>query len=221
VNTFCASLRAVPDSLRVRRLPGLSDYETTWRAMQEFTRHRGPETPDEIWLLQHPPVYTLGLAGKPEHLLRPSAIPLVKVDRGGQITYHGPGQIVVYLLVDLRRRALGIRPMVSLMEDALIALLAHYGISAERQPGAPGVYVAGAKIAALGLRVQRGCCYHGLAFNVDMDLAPFGNINPCGYAGMPVTQARDLGIRASIHDLESRLLQELASKLDSHPPRTS
>ena len=173
----------------VRRL-GLVDYEPTWRAMQDFTAQRTADTPDEIWLCEHPPVFTLGLAGKPEHLLRDIGIPVVKIDRGGQITYHGPGQVVAYLLLDLKRRGLTVKGLVSRMEQAVIDLLAEYGIAAARLAGAPGVYVDGAKIAALGLNVKNGCCYHGLALNVDMDLAPFAAINPCGYAGMAVTQLR-------------------------------
>jgi lipoyl(octanoyl) transferase len=176
--------------LIVRRF-GLLDYEPTWRAMQAYTLERSADAPDEIWLLQHPPVFTLGQAGKPEHLLRDVAIPVVKIDRGGQITYHGPGQIVAYLLLDLRRRDLKVRELVSRMEQAVIDLLSGCGIVAQRLAGAPGVYIGGAKIAALGLRVKNGCTYHGLALNVDMDLSPYAAINPCGYAGLAVTQLRD------------------------------
>jgi lipoyl(octanoyl) transferase len=165
-----------------------ADFETTWRAMQAFTAARTAETPDEIWLCQHPPVFTLGLAGKPEHLLRDIGIPVVKIDRGGQITYHGPGQLVAYLLLDLKRRNLGVKALVNRIEQALIDLLAEYDIAAERRPGAPGVYVGDAKIAALGLKIRNGCCYHGLSLNVDMDLTPFSAINPCGYEGLAVTQ---------------------------------
>ncbi len=162
--------------------------------MQRFTAERGADTADEIWLLQHPPVFTLGLAGKPEHLLRDIGVPLVQVDRGGQITYHGPGQIVAYLLLDLNRRRLKVRELVHAMEQAIIDLLADYAIDAARRPGAPGVYVGEAKVAALGLRVKHGCSYHGLSLNVAMDLAPFAAINPCGYSDLPVTQLRDLGV---------------------------
>lgn len=176
---------------------GRVEYEPTWRAMQEFTARRDTDTPDELWLLEHPPVYTLGQAGRREHLLAATDIPLVPIDRGGQITYHGPGQVVVYVLVDLRRRGYGVRELVARMEQAVIELLAAHAVAAQRLAGAPGVYVDGAKIAALGLRVKRGCTYHGLALNVDMDLAPFAAINPCGYAGMRVTQCRDLGVRMS------------------------
>lgn len=177
---------------------GRVEYEPTWRAMQEFTARRTPDTADEIWLLEHPPVYTQGQAGKPEHLIAATAIPVVPIDRGGQITYHGPGQIVAYVLVDLRRRGYGIRELVTRMEQAVIDVLTGVAVAATRQAGAPGVYVAGAKIAALGLRVKQGCTYHGLALNVDMDLQPFSAINPCGYAGMQVTQCRDLGVSESL-----------------------
>ncbi len=178
----------------VVRSLGCVEYEPTWRAMQDFTARRDADTPDELWLLEHPPVYTLGQAGRREHLLAATDIPLVPIDRGGQITYHGPGQVVVYVLVDLRRRGYGVRELVARMEQAVIELLAAHAVAAQRLAGAPGVYVEGAKIAALGLRVKRGCTYHGLALNVDMDLAPFAAINPCGYAGMRVTQCRDLGV---------------------------
>jgi lipoyl(octanoyl) transferase len=181
----------------VRHL-GQVEYEPAWRAMQAYTAQRTAETPDEIWLLQHPPVYTQGQAGKAEHLIACTDIPVVPIDRGGQITYHGPGQIVAYVLVDLRRRGYGIRELVTRLEQAVIDVLAAVGVSAERQAGAPGVYVDGAKIAALGLRVKQGCTYHGLALNVDMDLRPFAAINPCGYAGMRVTQCRDLGVDESL-----------------------
>ena len=192
----------------VRKL-GQVEYEPTWRAMQVFTAQRSANTPDELWLLEHSPVYTQGQAGKPEHLIAATDIPVVPIDRGGQITYHGPGQIVAYVLVDLRRRGYGIRELVTRMEQAVIDALAAVGVSAERQAGAPGVYVAGAKIAALGLRVKHGCTYHGLALNVDMDLRPFTAINPCGYAGMRVTQCRDLGVDASVPAWAQRLEQAL------------
>jgi len=184
---------------------GRLEYVPTWRAMQDFTARRTAETPDEIWLLEHPPVYTQGQAGKPEHLIAETYIPVVPIDRGGQITYHGPGQVVAYVLVDLRRRGYGIRELVARLEQAVIDLLAAQGVAAARLAGAPGVYVAGAKIAALGLRVKQGCTYHGLALNVDMDLAPFAAINPCGYAGMPVTQCRDLGVALPLAQVEEAL----------------
>jgi len=198
---------------RVRHL-GVADYETTWRAMQSFTVGRGADTRDEIWVLEHPPVYTLGVAGKIEHLPRvANGIPVIKVDRGGQITYHGPGQVVAYLLLDLRRRGLGVRTLVRKMERAVIDLLHTYAIEAAGRTDAPGVYVNDAKIAALGLRIKNGCCYHGLALNVDMHLAPFHAINPCGYPGLAVTQLRDLGIRASDESVREQLVAHLTRVL--------
>jgi len=194
---------------RVRRLATV-DYEATWRAMRELTAARTSDTIDEIWLLQHPPVYTLGVAGRSEHLPRgASAIPVIRADRGGQITYHGPGQVVVYLLIDMRRRGLTVRPLVRIMERAVIGLLAAHGVGAEGRTDAPGVYVNGSKIAALGLRVRNGCCYHGLAFNVDMDLSPFHAVDPCGYPGLAVTQARNVGITDSAERLGEELVDHL------------
>ena len=192
---------------------GVVDYEATWHAMQAFTAQRGAATNDEIWLLQHPPVYTQGLAGKPEHLLTKPAIPVVKTDRGGQITYHGPGQIVGYVLFDLKRKGIGVKDLVKRIEQSIIDVLQSYGIAAERKLGAPGVYVKGAKIAALGLRVKNGCSYHGLALNVAMDLTPYGAINPCGYAGMEVTDLATLGVRVSINDVMTTLSQHLVTQL--------
>lgn len=192
---------------------GRVDYEPTWRAMQEFTARRTTDTPDELWLCEHPPVFTLGLAGKPEHLLRDIGIPVVRIDRGGQITYHGPGQIVGYLLLDLRRRDLTVKGLVNRMEQAVIDLLAGYGVAAERLAGAPGVYVGGAKIAALGLKVKNGCCYHGLALNVAMDLSPFAAINPCGYAGMAVTQLGSFDPDADMETVGAKLIAQLRDKL--------
>lgn len=199
--------------LVVRRL-GMADYEATWHAMQDFTAGRGPETADEIWLLEHPPVFTLGQAGRIEHLKHDIGVPVVKVDRGGQITYHGPGQLVAYLLLDLARRRIKVRELVSLIEQALIDLLAQYGIVSARRPGAPGVYVDDAKIAALGLRVRQGGCYHGLSLNVDLDLAPFVAIDPCGYSGLAVTRLRDLGVTEDIAAVATRLIDQLTRKLD-------
>jgi len=196
----------------IRRL-GVSDYVPTWEAMKAFTAARDAATRDEIWLLQHPPVFTLGQGGKPEHLLDPGPIPVIRIDRGGQVTYHGPGQAVIYLLLDLRRLGFGVKELVRRMEQAVIDLIAEYGVAAERRAGAPGVYVNGAKIAALGLRVRGGCCYHGLAFNVDMDLGPFRRINPCGYPGLAVTQARDLGIAGSPETLGEKLVQSLVASI--------
>jgi lipoyl(octanoyl) transferase len=171
----------------VLRELGRVEYQPTLQAMQDFTDSRTPDTPDELWLLQHPRVFTQGQAGKAEHVLAAGDIPVIQVDRGGQVTYHGPGQWVLYLLVDLRRRHLGVRDLVDLIERSIVVLLAEYGIEAQPRPEAPGVYVDGKKIASLGLRVRRGCSYHGLALNVDMDLEPFQRINPCGYAGLEVT----------------------------------
>ncbi len=202
----------------VTRFMGLVEYEPTWQAMKAFTAARNADTRDEIWLLQHPPVYTQGQAGKPEHLLRANNIPVVKIDRGGQITYHGPGQIVAYLLLDLRRRKLNVRELVRLMEQAAIDLLAQHGVSAQGREDAPGVYVDDAKIAALGLKIKNGCCYHGLALNSDMDLSPFANINPCGYAGLRVTQAKDLGIRTPIAEMEQQIAQNLIALLQQRNP---
>ncbi|MDD5329863.1 MAG: lipoyl(octanoyl) transferase LipB [Sulfuricella sp.] len=199
-----------PHSLLLTRPLGRVDYLPAWRAMQDFTTARGPDTPDELWLLEHPPVYTLGLAGKPEHLLRATSIPVVKIDRGGQITYHGPGQAIAYLLLDLKRRNLGVKELVRRMEQAAIDVLAEYGVNGERRDKAPGVYVGGAKIAALGLRIRNGCCYHGISFNVDMDLAPFAAINPCGYAGLAVTQAKAHGIDDGLETINNKLAQHLA-----------
>ena len=204
--------------LQVRTLPGLSDYVATWQAMQDFTARRDADTPDELWVCEHAPVYTLGQAGKPEHLLRDTGIPLVKTDRGGQITYHGPGQIVIYLLLDLARRHLKIKELVSRIEQALIDLLGKHGIAARRLAGAPGVYVgpdeAIAKIAALGLRIRRHCSYHGLSLNVEMNLSPFAAINPCGYAGMAVTQTRDFGVALSAAELAPQLIRHLTLQLE-------
>ncbi len=191
--------------LNVRAL-GRCDYEPVWRAMQEFTAARSAVTADELWLVEHPPVYTQGMNGKPEHLLDLGDIPLVKSDRGGQVTYHGPGQIVVYVLIDLRRRGLGVRQLVDLLETAIGDLLTGYGIVAHTRRDAPGVYVQGKKIAALGLRVRHGCSYHGLSLNVVMDLAPFQRINPCGYTGLEVTQVCDEGGPDNLADVSAALL---------------
>ncbi len=198
--------------LIIRNL-GQRDYVPVWREMQAFTAARTQNTPDELWIVEHPPVFTLGLNGKAEHLLNPGEIPVIKVDRGGQVTYHGPGQLVVYTLLDIQRRQLGVKELVRYIEQAIIALLADYGIQAEGRVDAPGVYVAGAKIAALGLRLKKGRTYHGLALNISMDLGPFSHINPCGHVGMTVTQTRDLGIRANLPELRDRLLEHLRTIL--------
>jgi lipoyl(octanoyl) transferase len=205
-----------PAGVVIRSL-GRTDYVATWRAMQAFTDARDATTPDEIWLTEHPPVYTLGLAGRREHLLRDNGIPAVKVDRGGQITYHGPGQLVAYTLIDLKRAKLGIRDMVRRIEASVIQWLDFVGISAYGKPSAPGVYVATAggevKIAALGLKVRNGCTYHGLAVNIAMDLAPFADIDPCGYPGLGVTQLADLGVARTVESAGEELAPILAAHL--------
>lgn len=198
----------------VRQL-GHADYEPTFAVMKEFTAARTADTPDELWVVEHPPVFTLGQAGKPEHLLVDAGIPVVKIDRGGQITYHGPGQVVVYLLIDLSRRKLKVRELVSRIEQAVIDCLGEQGVTAERRDGAPGVYVGPAKVAALGLRVRNGCCYHGVSLNVDMDLSPFSAINPCGYAGMAVTQTKDLGIALTPPQAAEALTRHLVAQLEN------
>jgi len=191
--------------------------------MQAFTSRRSRDTLDEVWLLEHRPVFTLGMNGKAEHLLAPGDIPVVAVDRGGQVTYHGPGQLVAYLMLDLRRLGLGVRQLVEILEQSVIDWLALRGITAEARRDAPGVYVGGAKIAALGLRVRGGCSYHGISFNVDMDLHPFSRINPCGYQGLPVTQLRDLGIGLSVSQVADDWLPGLLPRLgyDTARPRTA
>jgi lipoyl(octanoyl) transferase len=195
------------------RALGRVEYEPTWRAMQDFTRTRGASTPDELWLVEHPPVFTLGLAGREEHVLDPGAIPVVRIDRGGQVTYHGPGQIVAYPLVDLRRTGYGVKDLVRRLEESVIVLLASLDIRAARRPGMPGVYVEGAKVAAVGLRISRGCSYHGIALNVDMDLAPFARINPCGYPGLAATRLADLGVRDTIDSVRGRWAKCLIAAL--------
>ena len=197
-----------PTDLIVRVL-GQRDYQSTWDAMRAFTAGRGPETSDELWLLEHPAVFTLGQAGRDEHVLAPGDIPVIRVDRGGQVTYHGPGQPIAYLMLDLRRAGIGVKRLVHLLEQAVIDLLAELGISAAARPDAPGVYVDGAKIAALGLRVSRGASYHGLALNLDMNLEPFSRINPCGYAGLAVTRIVDL---VPVPDRE-RVAMDLADRI--------
>lgn len=226
---------AGPDELVVRHL-GLVDYVPVWHAMQQFTDNRDSDTTDEIWLLQHPPVFTQGQAGKPEHLLNPGDIPVIQVDRGGQVTYHGPGQLVAYLLIDLKRHQLGVRDLVTAIEHAIVNVLASYGIRASPRADAPGVYIneavaqdqqqtsplgraqrgtaTGAKIAQLGLRVRQGCSFHGLSLNVDMDMQPFLRINPCGHVGMAVTSmSLQLDTIPNIEAISSRLLDQLAKDL--------
>ena len=198
----------------IKRL-GCVDYGPTFQAMQDFTATRTPDTADELWIVEHPPVYTLGQAGKPDHILRDIGIPLVKIDRGGQVTYHGPGQVVIYILLDLARLKIKVRELVTAIEQAVIDLLASQGITAERRDGAPGVYVGKAKIAALGLRIRNGCSYHGVSLNVDMDLSPFAAINPCGYAGLEVIQTKDLNIPLTPDEAGEQLSQHLLRQLDS------
>ncbi|UCV04005.1 lipoyl(octanoyl) transferase LipB [Dechloromonas denitrificans] len=200
-------------NLLVKRL-GRVDYAPTFQAMQDFTASRQPDTADELWIVEHPPVYTLGQAGKPEHILRDIGIPIVKIDRGGQVTYHGPGQVVIYLLLDLPRLKIKVRELVTAIEQAVIDLLAAHGVSAERRAGAPGVYVGEAKVAALGLRIRNGCSYHGVSLNVDMDLSPFTAINPCGYAGLEVVQTKDLNIPLTVREAGEQLSQHLLQQLD-------
>jgi lipoyl(octanoyl) transferase len=194
---------------------GLVDYQSTFSVMRQFTDSRTADSPDELWLLQHPPVFTQGQAGKTEHVLEPGIIPVIQADRGGQVTYHGPGQWVLYLMLDLRRRQLGVRDLVNLIEGSLVQLLREYAIEAAARPDAPGVYVAAEKIASLGLRVRRGCSYHGLALNVDMDLEPFGRINPCGYEGLRVTSMAKLlpDTHLDMRVIGRRLLDILAQGL--------
>lgn len=200
----------------IRQL-GAQPYIPVWQAMQRFTDQRTQNTPDEWWVTEHPPVFTQGRNGKAEHLLNPGSIPVIPIDRGGQITYHGPGQVIVYLLIDLQRRKLGIRQLVKHMEQALINCLAHYQIPANLQDGAPGVYVDKAKIAALGLRIRRGCSYHGLSLNVNMDLQPFQCINPCGYVGLEVTQMANLIPAPTSDKVISTLLEALHNQLGHTP----
>lgn len=204
-------------SFLIREL-GLVDYQATFEAQKHFTATRGEATPDELWLLQHPAVYTLGLAGKPDHLLVASDIPLVKIDRGGQITYHGPGQAVVYLLIDLHRRNLKVRELVTLMEQAMLDVLATHGVAATRRVGAPGVYVGDAKIGALGLKISRGCSYHGLSLNVDLDLQPFTWINPCGYEGLRSTSLKEEGVTVATGRVLAQLAARLGELLDRDYP---
>lgn len=189
------------------------DYKTAWQAMQDFTDTRTPQTVDEIWLLQHPAVYTQGIAGKPEHLLVKNDVPVIKSDRGGQITYHGPGQLIAYLLLDIRRLKLSVRELVRDMENAVINLLGEYHVKAHGRNDAPGVYVGTAKIASLGLKIKKNFCYHGVALNVDMDMRPFSAINPCGYAGLQVTQTKDQGIADGLEMLAPKLSDYLQKEL--------
>jgi lipoyl(octanoyl) transferase len=194
---------------------GFADYEPTWRAMQTHNRARAPETQDEIWIVEHPPVFTLGLAGKSEHVLAPGDIPVIKIDRGGQVTYHGPGQLVVYLLLDIKRLGFGVKELVRRIEQSLIDLLAQYSIESDRRAGMPGVYTHNrAKIAAIGLRVANHATFHGLSLNVDMDLEPFARINPCGYEGLAVTQMREFGVTDTMSTIATKLVAQLEKNFD-------
>ncbi|WP_035056039.1 lipoyl(octanoyl) transferase LipB [Andreprevotia chitinilytica] len=197
---------------------GLADYESTWHAMQTFTDARTTDTPDEIWLLEHPPVFTLGQAGKPEHILQRGDIPIVKIDRGGQVTYHGPGQLIAYTLLDLRRLGIGVRELVRRLENSVIALLADYDIEAYGKVDAPGVYIRDdlgeAKIAALGLRIRNGCCFHGLSLNVNMDLGPFDMINPCGYEGLRVAQLADFGVSETPASIAGKMADKILQQIN-------
>ena len=201
------------NKLLIRQL-GLQDYEKMYRAMASFTSERNESTIDEILCLEHSPVYTLGLAGKTEHIVEPDTTPVIKTDRGGQVTYHGPGQLIIYLLLDLKRRGINIKNLVYQLEGSVIAMLDECGLNANRKAGAPGVYVGKRKIAALGIRVRRGCCYHGLALNVDMDTTPFNRINPCGYPGLEVTQLREQGVRLSVEQAAEKLLPHIVKNLN-------
>jgi lipoyl(octanoyl) transferase len=201
----------LPTKLCVRRL-GLMDYEPVWRAMQTFTDERGEDTPDELWLLEHPPVFTQGQAGRAEHILAPGDIPVIQVDRGGQVTYHGPGQIVAYPLIDIRRRQMGVRELVTGMEHAVIDVLHSYSVDAKARADAPGVYIEGVKIASLGLRIRKGKSFHGLAFNINMNLEPFQRINPCGFEGLQVTNLSAFA-EVSMLDVEDRLIEGLCKVL--------
>ncbi len=204
----------------VREL-GLQDYEPLWRAMQRFTDERAALTPDEIWFTEHPPVFTLGMNASTEHLLAPGDIPVVQIDRGGQVTYHGPGQLMIYPLIDLRRSALGVRDLVTALEQSAIATAADYGLRANSRADAPGVYVAGMKIASVGLRVRRGASFHGMAFNVAMDLEPFSRINPCGFSDLQVTDLGGLGVTASLAEVRERMSLHLQRHLWGDSPDRS
>lgn len=198
--------------LIVRQLQNM-DYEPVWKAMQNFTDSRNQDTNDELWIVEHPPVFTQGQAGKEEHLLAPGNIPVVPVDRGGQVTYHGPGQLVVYFMLDIRRRKMGVRQLVTAIEDTVVAVLAEQGISAAPRPDAPGVYIGEEKVCSLGLRIRKGCSFHGLALNVNMDLSPFSRINPCGYAGMVMTQTSAHGGPDSVEQAAKRVVQIFSDQL--------
>jgi lipoyl(octanoyl) transferase len=214
----CQSAKPAPGELLVRHL-GRRSYEPVWAAMRELTDARDSSTPDEVWLVEHDPVFTQGLAGKPEHLINPGGIPVVQTDRGGQVTYHGPGQVVLYPLLDLERLGVGVRCLVDRLEQAVIDVLSEFDITGLRREGAPGVFVGEAKIASIGLKVRRSRTYHGLAFNIDMDLAPFSCINPCGFAGLAMTQVADHVERADWNDLADRTVKALCRLMGYHRVR--
>jgi len=203
-------------ALKIRQL-GLQDYQQTWAAMKTFCIERDADTCDEVWFVQHPPVFTQGISGKAEHILASSDIPIVQTDRGGQITYHGPGQLVMYVLFDLRRLGINVRALVDLLENITINSLKMYGLNANARKDAPGVYISAKKIASLGLRVKKGCSYHGLSINIDMDLSPFQLINPCGYEGLEITKLSDYGVNCLPEDFAAMLLHELQNKLHYAP----
>jgi len=204
---------SAPSTLTVRH-PGLTDYESAWQDMRAFTDNRSANTPDELWFLEHPPVFTLGRNGKQEYLHDTGNIPVINTDRGGQVTYHGPGQLIAYALLNIKRRQLGVQSLVQILEQAVIDLLTDYSLSAQRRERAPGVYVDDRKVAALGLRVRKGCTYHGLSLNVDMDLSPFAMIDPCGYSGLEVTQLRDLGVDATMETISTQFQNHFKRLLD-------
>jgi lipoyl(octanoyl) transferase len=213
--TQTAEHHRVGDSLPALRVRwrGRCAYQPIWDEMQRFTDQRGADTADELWYLEHVPVFTLGMNADPSHVLAAGEIPVVKIDRGGQVTYHGPGQLMVYPLLDLRRAGLGVRDLVTALELAIVDLAAEFGVAAAAQPAAPGVYVRGAKLASIGIRVRRGASYHGMALNVSMDLQPFQRINPCGYAGLEMTQLSDLGVSLNVRQIAARLTPHLLTRL--------
>jgi len=204
-------------ALTVRQL-GLTDYESAWHDMQAFTDTRDANTPDELWFLEHPPVFTLGRNGKQEHLHNTGKIPVINTDRGGQVTYHGPGQLIAYTLLNIKRRQLGVQSLVRILEQSVIDLLSDYSLSAQRREQAPGVYIDNRKVAALGLRIRKGCSFHGLSLNVDMDLSPFAMIDPCGYRGLEVTQLRDLGVAATMETIRAQVRVHFERLLDKQAP---
>jgi len=208
---------SAPPALTVRQL-GLTDYQSAWQDMQAFTDNRNENTPDELWFLEHPPVFTLGRNGKQQHLHHTGDIPVIRADRGGQVTYHGPGQLIVYPLLNIKRRQLGVQSLVRTLEQSVIDLLSDYSLTAQRRNKAPGVYVDDRKLAALGLRIRKGCSFHGLSLNVDMDLSPFSMIDPCGYSDLEVTQLKDLGIEASMNTISTQFLAHLERLLGKPAP---